>query len=240
MNNFFTNENQLTSYIAYPKYLFGNKLSETTKLIYIVLLDRAKMSLKNSSYTDSTGVFVYFPINKMAEAVNKSEMTVKNAYSALEKADLIHRKHQGVGRPNKIYVKLPVADSFVSEENIPVRQTENSLSDGQDFVRLADKKVSGNKTINKTSLIKQESKTGTAYGSQKNVFLTDEEYSALVDEFSIAEIEDYIERVSSYMVRRNTNYNSHSATIRRWILEDRQKKNKTSDRVYERKAGESL
>ncbi|MCD8090860.1 MAG: replication initiator protein A [Clostridiales bacterium] len=240
MNNFFTNENQLTSYIAYPKCLFDTKLSETTKLIYIVLLDRAKMSLKNSGYTDSTGVFIYFPINKMTEAVNKSEMTVKNAYSALEKSDLICRRHQGVGRPNKIYVKLPVADSFMSEENMLARQTENSLSDGQDFVRLADKKVSGNKTMNKTSLIKQESKTGTAYDSQKNVFLTDEEYSALVSEFSIAVIEDYIERVSSYIARKNAHYNSHSATIRRWILEDRQKNNKAPERVYERKAGESL
>ncbi|MCC8098295.1 MAG: hypothetical protein LIO44_07080 [Eubacterium sp.] len=46
MNNYFTDKNQLTSCMAYPKYLFGTKLSETTKLIYIVLLDKAKMSLK--------------------------------------------------------------------------------------------------------------------------------------------------------------------------------------------------
>ncbi|MCD7854619.1 MAG: replication initiator protein A, partial [Clostridiales bacterium] len=125
--------------------LFGIKLSETTKLIYIVLLDRAKMSLKNSSYTDSTGVFVYFPINKMAEAVNKSEMTVKNAYSALEKADLICRRHQGVGRPNKIYVKLPVADSHVSTKNVSMTQKDNSLSDGNNSVHLTDRNVSENK-----------------------------------------------------------------------------------------------
>ncbi|MCD7855674.1 MAG: hypothetical protein LUG66_08700 [Clostridiales bacterium] len=35
-----------------------------------------------------------------------------------------------------------------AEENMLSRQTENSLSDRQDFVHLADKKVSGNKTIN--------------------------------------------------------------------------------------------
>ncbi|MCD7855266.1 MAG: replication initiator protein A, partial [Clostridiales bacterium] len=125
--------------------LFGIKLSETTKLIYIVLLDRAKMSLKSNNYIDSTGVFVYFPINKMAEAVNKSEMTVKNAYSALEKADLICRKHQGVSKPNKIYVKIPAADSLVSTKNVSMTQKDNSLSDGNNSVHLTDRNVSENK-----------------------------------------------------------------------------------------------
>ncbi|MCD8239224.1 MAG: replication initiator protein A [Clostridiales bacterium] len=201
MNYYFTNENQLTSCMAYPKYLFGTKLSETTKLIYIVLLDKAKMSLKSNNYIDSTGAFIYFPINKMAEAVNKSEMTVKNAYSALEKADLIRRSRQGIGAPNKIYVKLPAADSFVSTKNVSMAQE------------------------NKVALTKQDNKIRTAYGSQNNVFLTDEEYSALVREFSVVEIEDYIERLSSYMFRRNRKYDSHSETIRDWILDDRQKNN---------------
>lgn len=221
MNYYFTNGNQLTSYIAYPKYLFGTKLSETTKLIYIVLLDRAKMSLKSNNYVDNTGAFIYFPINKMAEAVNKSEMTVKNAYSALEKADLIRRSRQGVGKPNKIYVKLPAQDSFISAKNSSVALAENSLSDENDSVYLTDRNV----LENKTALTKQDNKIRTAYGSQNNVFLTDEEYSVLVKEFSVVEIEDYIERLSSYMFRKNKNYKNHSAAIRSWILDDRQKNN---------------
>lgn len=221
MNYYFTNGNQLTSYIAYPKYLFGTKLSETTKLIYIVLLDRAKMSLKSNNYVDNTGAFIYFPINKMAEAVNKSEMTVKNAYSALEKVDLIRRSRQGVGKPNKIYVKLPAQDSFISAKNSSVALAENSLSDENDSVYLTDRNV----LENKTALTKQDNKIRTAYGSQNNVFLTDEEYSVLVKEFSVVEIEDYIERLSSYMFRKNKNYKNHSAAIRSWILDDRQKNN---------------
>ncbi|MCD7778318.1 MAG: replication initiator protein A [Clostridiales bacterium] len=221
MNNYFTDKNQLTSCMVYPKYLFGIKLSETTKLIYIVLLDKAKMSLKSNNYVDSTGAFIYFPINKMAEAVSKSEVTVKNAYSALEKADLIRRSHQGVGKPNKIYVKIPAADSLVSTKNVSMTQKDNSLSDRNNSVHLTDRNVSENKP----SLTKQDNKLRTAYGSQNNVFLTDEEYSALIKEFSVVEIEDYIERLSSYMFRKNKNYKNHSAAIRSWILDDRQKNN---------------
>ena len=67
-----------------------------TKLLYMVLLDRARLSLKNEGWTDESGhVFLYFTIESMAEVLHKSQMTIKTSLAALEKQDLIIRKRQG-------------------------------------------------------------------------------------------------------------------------------------------------
>ena len=107
--------------MAYPKFLFDmTDLSETARLVYILLLDRARVSQAKCGWADEHGnVFIYYPIRDLAKAIHKSEMSVKTALSALEKCGLILRKRQGVGKANRIYVKLPV------DRNLSARQTEN-------------------------------------------------------------------------------------------------------------------
>ena len=104
--------------MAYPKFLLEMiDLSETAKLVYIVLLDRARVSQAKGSWADEHGnVFIFYPIRDLAKAIHKSEMSVKTALSALEKCGLILRKRQGVGKANRIYVKLPV------DRNLSARQ----------------------------------------------------------------------------------------------------------------------
>lgn len=53
--------------------------------------------------------------------IDRNPMTVKNALAELETAGLIERQRRGFSSPNRIYVKIP---------------------DGQDIVRLTDKKLS--------------------------------------------------------------------------------------------------
>lgn len=63
---------------------------------------------ENDGWTDEQGhVFIFFPIKSLAETMHKSEMSVKTALNALEKENLIARKRQGAGFPNRIYVKYP-------------------------------------------------------------------------------------------------------------------------------------
>lgn len=52
-------------------------------------------------------MFIYFTIEALAEVLHKSQMTVKTALAVLEKQELIFRKRQGPGQPNRIYIKLP-------------------------------------------------------------------------------------------------------------------------------------
>ena len=96
-------------------------MTQFAKLLYAVLLDRANLSLANGWQNDEGQIYIVFPVCKIANAVDRSPMTVKNALNELETAGLIERQRRGQSQPNRIYVKIP---------------------DGQDIVRLMDKKLS--------------------------------------------------------------------------------------------------
>ena len=78
-------DSQIPAYMAYPRFLLTADLSETAKLVYVLLLDRARLSMKNEGWEDEQGhVFIYYTIADLASASGKSEMTVKNALAVLE------------------------------------------------------------------------------------------------------------------------------------------------------------
>ena len=79
---------------------------------------------------------MHYTIADLASASGKSEMTVKNALTALEQKNLISRKRQGAGLPSKIYVKV---------------QTENGLTGRTTFNRQTDKKLSTSNKQRKTN-----------------------------------------------------------------------------------------
>ena len=126
MTEFITTDTSLPPYMVFPRFLLDMELNETTKLLYMVLLDRARLSLKNEGWTDESGhVFLYFTIESMSEVHHKSQMTIKTSLATLEKQDLILRKRQGAGHPNRIYVKFPEKAFCQTDSILSVRQTEN-------------------------------------------------------------------------------------------------------------------
>ena len=136
MTDFLTADTNLPSYMMFPRFLLDMKINETAKMLYIILLDRTRLSQKNEGWSDIDGhVFIYFTIEVLAEVLHKSQMTVKTALAVLEKQELIFRKRQGPGQPNQIYVKLPKETmplyrqiSFLKTDRIlSLIQTENCL-----------------------------------------------------------------------------------------------------------------
>ena len=106
MTDFLTADTNLPSYMMFPRFLLDMEINETAKMLYIILLDRARLSQKNEGWSDIDGhVFIYFTIEALAEVLHKSQMTVKTALAVLEKQELIFRKRQGSGQPNRIYLK---------------------------------------------------------------------------------------------------------------------------------------
>lgn len=123
-------------YMAYPRFLLTMDISETAKLVYVLLLDRARLSMQNDGWTDEWGhVFIYYTIQSLAEVTGKCEMTVKDALAKLEQHGLIYRQRQGAGKTSRIYVRVP---------------TENCLLEGQNPVPATDRKLS---TSNKKRVI---------------------------------------------------------------------------------------
>ncbi|MCD8014250.1 MAG: replication initiator protein A, partial [Lachnospiraceae bacterium] len=41
--------------MIFPRFLLDSDLSETTKLLYMLLLDRARLSMKNDGWADAQG-----------------------------------------------------------------------------------------------------------------------------------------------------------------------------------------
>jgi len=77
-------------------------------------------------------------------------------------------------------------------------------------------------------------------GRYQNVFLSDTEIAELQ-----AELPDlwqqYVEKLSEYMASTGKQYRNHTATIRRWIADDRRKATPPArDRDYSVKDGDTV
>ena len=143
MTQFLQRDSPIPLFFAYPKFLLTLDVSETAKMIYMLLLDRARLSMQKEGWQDEHGrVFIHYTIQSLAIAIHKSEMTVKNAQKALEQQRLIHRQRQGAGMPSKIFVK-------VQTESYPTRGAEICLTGGTAFDHQTERKLSANKNKSK-------------------------------------------------------------------------------------------
>ena len=239
MTQFLMQDTLLPPYMAFPRFLLDmEQLNETVKILYVLLLDRARLSQKNEGWTDELGcAFIFFPIKDLAETMHKSEMSVKNALAVLEKTNLIFRKRQGPGLPNKIYVKVPPEYLVQTDRNLSLIQIENYPPDRQESFPVRERKLSGsNKEKNNIKKEKQRSKdTRTIYGKYQNVFLSSDELKQI--QMDVPLYQEYIEKLSGYMQTSGKQYKDHAATIRRWYIQDHPAPVKRS---YECKEEESL
>ena len=113
MTDYMTVDTTLPPYFPYPQFLMDMRLSHTAALAYVLLLDRAHLSQLNG-WTDEVGrVYLVFPVEKIAAALNRSLSSAKNALAELSAAGLIERKRRGQFLPNLIYVKLPEGQKIV-------------------------------------------------------------------------------------------------------------------------------
>ena len=222
MTQFLTQNSRLPPYMMFPRFLMDKvNLNETAKILYVVLLDRARLSIKNEGWIDEYGhVFIFFPIKSLAEVMNKSEMSIKTGLHTLEIEGLILRKRQGAGFPNRIYVKIPSEYLAQTDENLSDGQTEDYMTDGQETVCQRERKLSGSniKKSNNKKLNNESKEERIAYGFYKNVFMDEEERGAL--EKDVPNYQEYIEKLSNYMVSSGKKYSNHVATIRSWALRD--------------------
>lgn len=127
LTEYITKETVMPAYMMYPKFLLTLPLSGTAKLIYVLLLDRARLSATKNEYADKNGrVYIYYPLENIADDIHKSRTTVKNALAALEDSRLIVRVHQGIGQASKIYVKVHIE---TKDRNAALTRSENGLSE---------------------------------------------------------------------------------------------------------------
>ena len=98
------------SFVRVPKILLQHetyqRISSEAKLLYSLLLDRVGISLRSGWKDKQDRVYIIYPIAEIMEEMNCGKNKAVQLLDELEqKAGLIERKRQGLGKPNLIYVK---------------------------------------------------------------------------------------------------------------------------------------
>ena len=78
---YLTQETPLPQYYQFPEFLLKAPVSQTAKILYMVLYDRARLSQRNN-WTDEVGrIYLIFPIIELAAKTGRSVSAVKAGLS---------------------------------------------------------------------------------------------------------------------------------------------------------------
>ena len=107
---FYGQQSEQFSFYRIPKMLFTDdrfwNVSTDAKLLYGILLDRMNLSAKNGWFDESGRVYIIFTLEEIMEELGcANQKATKLVVELEEKAGLIERKRQGLGKPTLIYVK---------------------------------------------------------------------------------------------------------------------------------------
>ena len=200
MNRYITRDTQMPGYLIFPRALLRTELTAAELSVYMLLLDRSRLSLQNEKWIDGDGrAFVCFPILELAKAIGRSDTAVKNALRGLEEKDLISRKRQGLGKPSRIYVKLPEdgkeASSPESRETSPAEGANTSPAYGKEASSPRARRLPPNKNYTEKTM-ESSGRSKRTFGYFRNLTLTAEE----AQEVSLLpDGEAHAERVALYM-----------------------------------------
>ena len=225
ITEYITADTILPLFFPYPRFLLKMDISQTAKLLYALLLDRATLSQKNG-WQDSEGrTYIVYPITEIAEILDKSAMTVHSALNELDASGLLVRERRGFSTPNRLYVKVP---------EVPVVK---------ETLDMTSRKLYPNQlNINK---LKENQTTGTSgeppapFGKYKNVFLSESEYAELKGEYPDS-IDRLIEEMSRYISYSGNDYMCHAAALSSWAEREKKENPKKGIPDYSYKEGESL
>ena len=110
----YTRQSIVTStFLQMPRFLTagefaGNGISNNARFLYTLLLDRHRVSVKNGWFDENGEVYIYFKREEMETQLGVSERTVSKVMQELKDIALVEEKKQGLNKPNKIYLLIPV------------------------------------------------------------------------------------------------------------------------------------
>lgn len=257
---FYKRDLERFQFFMLPKILVTGEqfktISSDAKILYACLFDRISLSAKNDWLDKEGRIYIIFTIEEIMKTINRSRPTAVKALDELDKntggIGLIERKRLGFGKPNIIYVKDFTSYEGEKLENQTSRSKDIELQEVKNFnYRSKETKLQEVKKVDptNTNYIKTDStKTDfnqeqKAFGAFQNVFLSNKELSNLKTILS-NQLENYIQRLSSYLKSTGRTYEDHEATILSWFYKDQgqqtrsEKSNIPSLEEYER--GEHL
>ena len=181
------------SFVRVPKLLLQHeayqRISSEAKLLYSLLLDRVGLSHKNGWRDKQNRIYIIYPIAEVMEEMNCGKNKAVQLLDELEqKAGLIERKRQGLGKPNLIYVKsfFRTVDNFGERHFL---KFENQTSGGLNIKPQEVSESNPTNTDNKKTDMNQtdlsflpgrESKRNDAYAQYEAYFREELEIPILI------------------------------------------------------------
>ena len=83
---------------------YKSNLSDKAKLLYIIILDRLKLSIKNNYTNEKNEVFIFLSRQEVQKILNCSDKTVTKTFNELISLELIFEERNGIGKNIKLYV----------------------------------------------------------------------------------------------------------------------------------------
>ena len=142
-------ESEQYAFYRVPKLLFTSdrfwNLSTDAKMLYGLLLDRMALSQKNGWVDEQGRVYIIYTVENIMESLGCGNKKAIQLLAELEnKANLILRKKQGLGKPNLIYVKKFTVVARAVERHF--LKCENDTSGNFQTTSLEVSKEHGNNT----------------------------------------------------------------------------------------------
>lgn len=140
---FYGNEAEQYQFYMIPQLLFTDKkfkkISTDAKVLYSLLLDRTGLSFANKDrFTDDDGrTYIYFTRDNAMGMLGCSKDKSAAIFKELDEIGLIERKRQGLGKPDKIYVKhfnriIEKTEDFQEVGNTDFQRSEKPTSGGRE------------------------------------------------------------------------------------------------------------
>ena len=101
-------DTQLPLYYPLPRFILNLNISSTSKVLYSLLLNRTNLSQKNGWEDEKGHVFVVYPLEELAQDMDKGVSAIKDALKELRRQGLLERVRPEFGRANHLYVKIPL------------------------------------------------------------------------------------------------------------------------------------
>ena len=227
----------LPQYLPYAQFLLNTDLSNTAKLLYTLLLDRATLSQKNNWVDEHGRIYVIYPLSHLSKDLRCSISSVTRAFSELENAQLVERIRSGFSKPSRILLKVPH-----TTQNCAVTVCKNAEHDCAETNSMIIQKCTPNqrnKNNLKDSHLIRTTDAHLTIGEYHNVYLTEKEYNQLKADFS--GLDSLIEQLSAYIQSTGKKYADHAATLRIWAKRQKTERKSTPGIPdYTFKEGESL
>ncbi len=147
------------SFYRVPKRLFTDTdlktMTNSSKILYGILLDRVDLSKRNGWVDDANRVFIIYPREEICEQMGCAPKTATKLMVELENKGLLERRIRGLGRPAILYVRNFASSGqnvpVLRNNNCPSRGAENALQEG--YVLPANNTDYNNTDISDTDLI---------------------------------------------------------------------------------------